>query len=207
MKCEDLTNKKIGRLTVLEFFGYKNNKVIWKCRCDCGNITYVVHGNLIHNSTKSCGCLQKELLSKRSITHNLTKTKIYSTWIDIKKRCYNVNSISYCNYGGRGITVCDEWKNDFKSFYNWSMQNGYDETLSIDRINNNGNYEPSNCRWVDRKTQNNNTRHNHYITYNGKTLTLAQWSEELGLTYSCLKSRINKHHWSIEKALTTPARK
>lgn len=203
----DLTNKKVGRLTILELYKGNGDSAIWKCRCDCGNIAYITQHCLLYRPTKSCGCLRKELLSKRSNLHHLSNTRIYKIWIDIKKRCYNSKHICYQNYGGRGITMCDDWKNDFKSFYNWSMNNGYQQNLSIDRINNDGNYEPSNCRWTNRKTQNNNTRHNHYITYNGKTLTLAQWSEELGFTYSCLKSRINKHHWSIEKAFTTPPKR
>lgn len=207
MRAKDLVNKRFGRLTVLECQEITSKNVIWKCRCDCGKITLVNQTGLLYDSTKSCGCIRKEMLSNRSSVHHHSKTRIYKIWIEIKRRCYNINSISYKNYGGRGITICDEWKNDFMPFYNWSMNNGYTDKLSIDRINNDGNYEPSNCRWTNRKTQNNNTRHNHYITYNGKTLTLAQWCEELGFTYSCLKSRINKHHWSIEKALTTPPKR
>ena len=206
MKCEDLTNKRFGRLTVLNYDCHRNGKVIWKCRCDCGNIAYVCNGNLVNHKTESCGCLRKEKLVNRSVTHHLTNTRIYKIWIDIKKRCYNNKYTRYIDYGGRGISVCDEWKNDFQNFYDWAMQNGYSDELSIDRINNDGNYEPNNCRWTDKKTQNNNTRRNHYITYNGKTLTMSQWAELLNIEYCTLKSRI-KRGWNIEKALTTPTKK
>lgn len=206
MKALDLTNQKFNRLTVLGKSDKKGEKVMWKCQCDCGNIIYVATCNLRGNKFKSCGCLKNEKLIQRSTKHNKCHTRLYLIWKAMKQRCYNQNNKEYNCYGGRGITICDEWKNDFKSFYDWSIQNGYKENLFIDRINNDSNYEPSNCRWADRKTQNNNTRHNHLITYDGKTLTLSQWAELYNLSYGCLKSRI-KNGWSIEKALTTPTRK
>lgn len=206
MKFIDLTNQKFGRLTVLEYIGHKGKRNLWKCRCECGKITEVVTYHLTKNIVKSCGCLRTEKLIERSTSHNKRYSKIYNRWKGIKQRCLNPNQPSYINYGGRGITICDEWKNDFMSFYNWSMQNGYAEKLTIDRINNDGNYEPSNCRWVDRKTQNNNTRANHLLTYNGKTLNISQWANLYNLSYSCLKTRI-RNGWSIEKALLTPVKK
>jgi len=207
MRRLDLKGQKFNRLTVLEYSHNEGAKVMWKCRCDCGNITFVSSSNLRCNRTKSCGCFKLEEFSKRFTKHNQRHTKLYEIWKGIKNRCLNPNHSSFHNYGGRGITICDEWKNDFVSFYNWSMQNGYIESVTtIDRINNDGNYEPSNCRWTDRKTQANNTRTNHYITYQNQTLTLKQWSEKINISYSCLLSRL-KHNWSIEKALTTPAKK
>lgn len=133
--------------------------------------------------------------------HNLRHSRIYSIWCDMKRRCYNKKRKNFKNYGGRGITVCNEWKNNFLSFYNWSIKNGYKDNLTIDRIDVNGNYEPSNCMWANKKAQNNNKRTNHYITYSGKTKTLKQWSEELNLNYDALRNRINCFHWDIEKAL------
>lgn len=138
--------------------------------------------------------------------HGLNETRIYKTWVRMKVRCYNQNHDRYKNYGGRGITVCDEWKNDFKKFYEWAMKNGYSDDLTIDRIDVNGNYEPSNCRWITNKEQCNNRRNNHFITYNGKTQTVSEWAEEIGLDYNTLLVRINRLHWDIEKALTTPLR-
>lgn len=206
MKKLDLTNKKFNKLTVLEYSHNLGQKVMWKCRCECGNITFVSTTNLTCNRTKSCGCYKLEEFSKRFTKHNQRHTKLYEIWKGIKGRCLNPKHISFHNYGGRGITICDEWKKDFVSFYNWSMQNGYDENLSIDRINNNGNYEPSNCRWVDRKVQANNTRSNHFFTYNNKTKTITQWCEFFNISKGTFYSRL-KRGWSIEKALTTPTKK
>lgn len=123
---------------------------------------------------KSCGCL-----INHNLKHGMYKTKLYNVWYGIKRRCLHKNDPHYENYGARGISVCDEWKDDFLAFYNWAIENGYDENkkLSIDRINVNGNYEPNNCRWVTMKTQQNNRRNNHRITYKGETKTLQQWAE------------------------------
>lgn len=206
MKKLDLLGKKFNKLVVIEYAGHKGKRNLWKCRCECGKIIECVTYLLTKNKVKSCGCLKSSRLLERNTKHNLRYSKIYNVWRCMKSRCYNPNIEAYKNYGGRGIKVCDEWKNDFLSFYNWSMNNGYSENLTIDRINNSKNYEPSNCRWVDRKTQNNNTRHNHLISYKDKTLTISEWAKEIGLTYCCLKSRLYKG-WSIEKALETPIRK
>ena len=145
---------------------------MWECVCDCGKTTCVLTVNLTQGRTKSCGCLKNEKLIQRSTTHNQRHTKLYEVWKTLKQRCINPNSQAYKNYGGRGISVCDDWRDSFPSFYDWSMKNGYKEGLSIDRIDNNGNYCPENCRWVDKRTQANNTRTNHYLTYLGQTKTL-----------------------------------
>ena len=135
----------------------------------------------------------------------IRKTELYSHWIAMKGRCLCKKQPYYKNYGGRGIKVCDEWLHNSLSFFEWSYKNGYieDAGLTLDRIDVNGNYEPSNCRWVSRKTQCNNKRNNHYITYKGRTQTLAQWCEELNLNYGTIKSRINRDHWTVEKAFET----
>ena len=205
MKKLDLTNQKFNRLTVLELSDKRGKKVMWKCRCDCGNITFVETCNLRGNRTKSCGCYKMDGLLSRSTKHNQRHTKLYEVWKGIKQRCLNSNHKAFKNYGGRGISICDEWKDNFSSFYNWAMQNGYSDELSIDRINNDGNYEPNNCRWVDRKTQANNTRTNHFITYNNETHTIAEWSRILNIKYSVILYRLH-HNWSIEKTFTTPTK-
>ena len=122
----------------------------------------------------------------------------------MKNRCNNQNCERYEDYGGRGIQVCDEWKDDFKSFYDWAMNNGYEEHLTIDRINNNGNYEPGNCRWVTNIVQANNSRHNHCVTYKGETHSLSEWSRILNLPFHLLSNRINSYGWSVERAFETP---
>lgn len=140
-------------------------------------------------------------------THQMSGTKLYNVWMSMNHRCYTKSDCNYYKYGARGITVCDEWRNDFKAFYDWSKSHGYKEGLSIDRIDNNGNYEPSNCRWVTRLVQANNTRRNQMITYLGKTQSLPDWCRELNLNYKTTRTRINDYKWTIERAFTTPTKK
>lgn len=130
------------------------------------------------------------------------KTRLYGIWEDMKSRCLNSNNRRYSNYGGRGISISEKW-NNYLEFHNWAINNGYSENLTIDRINVNGNYEPSNCKWSTQKQQANNRTNNVYITFENKTLTRQQWSEILGFEKHVLKNRI-KRNWSIERALTTP---
>lgn len=134
------------------------------------------------------------------VTHRKSRTRMYNIWKAVKRRCYNKNVNEYVNYGGRGIKMCDKWRNEFMSFYDWSMNNGYTDNSTIDRINNNGNYEPNNCRWVDRTYQSRNRRNNIEFTYNGETHCLSEWCEILCLNYSTIKSRL-RYGWSIERAL------
>ena len=200
MKCKDILGERFGRLIVVEKAGPNTHrKMRWLCRCDCGNQLIVLGDSLRNGRIQSCGCLQKELTSKRFSTHNKSEERIYRIWKTMKNRCNNPNYKWYVNYGGRGIKVCDEWQK-FESFYEWSMVSGYTETLTLDRINFNGNYEPSNCRWVDMVTQNNNKRTNHRITFNNETHTMKEWSRILGIKYSVLENRLNKYKWSVEKA-------
>lgn len=204
MAFKDLTGQRFGRLTVIDRADTQNSHVRWRCRCDCGNITIVKGIHLKNGHTKSCGCLIEEATRNAHSTHSLSKTRIYETWCSMKSRCLNPQKRSYKNYGGRGITVCDEWQNDFRTFYDWAIKSGYRDDLMIDRIDVNGNYEPSNCRWADRRTQNNNRRNNHYLTHNGETKTMRQWADDLGISYYVLRSRINNSHWSVERALNEP---
>lgn len=195
-KLQDLTGKRFERLVVVERTANNKRQPVWICKCDCGNYTKVQSSNLKSGNVRSCGCLAKEI--KPSLTHGLHGTRLYEIWHGMKQRCYLPTVKPYKNYGGRGIKVCDEWKNDFMSFYNWAITNGYREYLTLDRIDNDGNYEPNNCRWITRKEQSNNKRTNRYITYNGKTHTLSQWCEILGVKRHILKYRLN--HWGIDRA-------
>lgn len=132
--------------------------------------------------------------------HNKCNTRLYSIWTSMKTRCYNSNHEAYARYGGRGIAVCDEWRNDFMSFYNWALSHGYNDTLTIDRIDNNKGYEPNNCRWTTRKQQSRNLRNNKNITINGETRCLTEWCNILGLNYYTVWERLN-YGWSVKKAL------
>lgn len=202
MRFKDLTGNRYGKLTVVKRV-YKDGerKTHWLCKCDCGNETVVSSDNLKNGHTKSCGCLRVETSKVSLTTHGLSKTRLYKIYKGMKERTMKEYNKKYKNYGGRGIKICDEWLNDFKTFYEWAISNGYEEGLTIDRIDVNGNYEPSNCRWATIKEQQNNRRNNHNITYNGETHTMKQWAEKLGINYKTLERRINAYHLPIEKAL------
>lgn len=189
----DLTGKRFGKLTVVKRASKIGEPVRWECLCDCGNTTFVQTHNLKRGRTKSCGC------AKYVKKHGLVKTRIYRIWGRMKARCYNPNEKSFKNYGGRGITICDEWLNDFSSFYNWSMQNGYSDSLEIDRINNDLGYSPSNCRWITHQEQQYNKRTNRLVTYNDETKPLKSWTEELGLDYHRVNLRL-LNGWDVEDA-------
>ena len=208
--------ERFGRLTVIgldyvqsyiDKHGKEYKKEFYKCQCDCGNVKSIVKYSLTNKLTKSCGCLNRETISSIFKKHGKTKTKIYSIWGTMKDRCYRAKNKDYINYGGRGITVCDEWKKDFMSFYNWAIDNGYKEGLSIERIDVNKNYCPENCTWIPLKEQVKNKSNTVYFTYNGETQTALYWAKKYNIDVILLKSRIKKYGWSIEKALTTPVTK
>lgn len=200
---KDLTGQQFHHLTVLEFAERKNNRTMWKCLCECGNITFVDSNSLKSGNTKSCGCHRSDGWGN-SKTHGMSRTRLYRTWMGMKSRCYREKNKYYKNYGGRGIRVCDKWISSFESFRDWALQNGYLDSLTLDRIDNDGNYCPENCRWVDRFEQMNNTRANHRITLNGITMTIAEWSRKIGIPTYILNNRINNYGWSEEEALTIP---
>lgn len=163
----DMTGRRFGRLTVVQRNGISRNKeALWLCKCDCGNEVTVNGCNLRHGGTQSCGCYNKDRSSEansQKVKHNGYGTRLYNVWIAMKVRCLTPTHKNYKDYGGRGITICQEWQNDFGCFRDWAMANGYDPTAprsqcTIDRIDVDGNYEPSNCRWVSMKVQGSNKR-------------------------------------------------
>ena len=204
----DLTGQKFTRLTVISRAeNNKNGQARWLCKCDCGNETIVKSDDLKRGKTKSCGCLRVEVSRNRmkvsSVKHNKTKHPLYSVWTNMKSRCYTPTDNEYKNYGVRGIKVCDEWREDFMAFYNWAFANGYKKGLSIDRINNDGDYEPNNCRWATVRQQINNRRCTILLTYKDRTLPLAEWATVTGINYCTLYKRY-QYEWSTERILTTP---
>lgn len=200
MKAIDITAQKFGRLTVLyRLRNYHKKGVWWLCVCDCGNLTETQGTMLRSGHNRSCGCLQKEQIHKACTKHGKRGTRLYTIWQGMKQRCYNKNSPRYKDYGKRGIKVCEEWLN-FQTFYDWSMLNGYKNSLTIDRIDNEGNYEPDNCQWVDYKTQNRNRRNNINIDINGMNYCLTDLCKKSHLKYSTVRWRL-MHGWTINKAL------
>lgn len=193
---KDLTGQRFGSLTAKKYVGAKDGDAKWLCQCDCGNESIVYANNLKRGTTKSCGCKRYNKVT----IHGKSRTRLYNIWGLIIERCTNGNNPSYKNYGGRGITMCDEWRNNFEEFRNWALANGYEENLTIDREDNDGNYEPSNCRWVTRSRQANNKRSNHLLTYDNETHTLTEWAKLTGIPRDTLKCRIYRG-WEIERAL------
>ena len=189
----DLTGQRFSRLTVisLDDRGIKG-KTYWLCQCDCGNVTSVRSDSLRSGRIKSCGCLHNEVAAlnvSKNHTHKMSSTRIYAEWQSIKSRCLNENNTRWADYGGRGITICDDWRDSFQSFFDWSIENGYREDLSIDRIDNDGPYNPENCRWVTSEVQARNRRTNINITIGNSTRTLMEWCDIFEIDYKAAYNR------------------
>lgn len=200
---KDETGNIYGRLTVISYH-HTNNKAFWLCQCECGNKTIVSGDKLRRGYTKSCGCLQNSGNSKR--THGKTNDRIYYEWCNMKSRCLNPKNIMFSHYGGRGIKVCEEWKK-FNEFYKWAIGNGYTDRLTLERKDVNKNYCPENCLWIPKEKQYLNRTDSHFLTAFGKTQTVKEWAEEMGLKYDTLHARIKYYGWSVEKALTTSVKR
>lgn len=205
---QDLTGQKFGALTVIEFSHRKNNRTYWICKCDCGTVKVYRADFLKGKGFHSCGCVSKEKsrercreLGYKTRTHGMSNTRLYKIYSNMKDRCYRKSCKAYKDYGQRGITIYQGWLDKFENFYNWATTHGYADNLTIDRINNNGNYFPENCRWVDMKTQANNTRKNVKITYKNKTQTLKEWADELGMTYTQIYHRYERG-WELDKMMS-----
>jgi len=209
-KIKDLAGQRFGRLMVLYDTGERRDgHVVWHCQCDCGNELDVRSGDLVSVHTTSCGCYKRQRAAEVHTVHGMTRKKIhpiYQTWGDMLQRCENPSDEAYKNYGFRGIKVCDEW-HKFIPFCDWALANGWQKGLQLDRINNNGNYEPGNCHWATPQENNRNRRDNRMITFGDKTQCLAAWADEIGIEYYTLWVRINRCRWPIERALTEPVKR
>lgn len=182
----DLIGQRFGRLKVIGF-SHRNHHSFWNCICDCGGVSVVDRSNLKNRNTKSCGCLRKEISPTK--THGLSRTPLHRAWESMKRRCNNKNDTGYKNYGGRGIAVCNRWMESFENFYE-DMGEIPSKNHSIDRIDNNGDYEPGNCRWATRKQQCRNKRNNVFYEFRGKKRTLGEISEITNINEGTLRSRI-----------------
>lgn len=194
--------QRFNRLTVIEY-SYSNDhgERVWKCKCDCGNISFATSHNLVSGHTKSCGCYVVEQTTAANTTHGKSRSRIYRAYSNMITRCYNHNYKCYASYGGRGIRVCDEWRLNAKSFIDWAIANGYREDLTLDRIDVNGDYCPENCRWATMKEQQNNRTNNAIYQYNGESKTLAEWADALGIKYNRLQMSIKRNGGDLEKAV------
>ena len=186
---------KINRLTLIERIGKRKYFV---CECECGNILRVEQHRLLSGQTKSCGCYSRDLLKKNRTVHGKRNHRLYSIWGSMKSRCYYKNKDNYKYYGGKGIEVCEEWKNDFQEFYEWAMKNGYKEGLSIDRIDNSKNYKPSNCKFSNQTEQVRNRSNSVWLKYNGENRHLKEWCDIYDINYKLAHARYKKG-WSFER--------
>lgn len=184
---KNLIGKKFGKILVLDYDGVRPKyQHYWKCKCDCGVEKVICGYHLTSGHTTSCGCYAKERRKEGTTKHDLCKTRLFKIWTHMISRCYCETDAKYYTYGARGISVCNEWKNDFKSFYNWSIKNGYDDSLTIDRIDVNGNYEPLNCKWSNPVEQSNNRTNTIYIVLNDEKIPLGILARKLNIKYATL---------------------
>lgn len=208
-KRDPILGRRVGRLIAIECIEKRNGSYIWRCQCDCGNTALVASGNLSPKRQSSCGCLRREMQSspnwKPNIKHGLNGSPEHRAWRSIKGHCYDPNNSQFKHYGGRGITVCDEWLNSVEAFYA-AVGPRPSPQHSIDRKNVNGNYEPGNVRWATKIEQANNKRCNRIVVYEGREMTFADALREAGgvVAYNTAHMRIQSG-WSVERAVTTPA--
>jgi len=189
--AQDLTGKRFSRLFVQHYAGYRDgNQTMWSCLCDCGAVKDISGNSLKRGMTLSCGCLNRELSKQRATSHGMARSKLYSSWRNMVSRCIYPTHNAYQHYGGRGIKVCSAWRK-FDGFYS-DMGSTWKVGLEIERIDNDGDYTKSNCRWATRQEQCSNTRQNHLIEFEGKVKTLTQWSRETGISIPCIRGRLRR---------------
>lgn len=194
----DMVGQRFGRWTVLSYSGNRT----WRCRCDCGTEKNVHGASLRRGATQ--GCISCHPALGNRLTHGEKRTRLYTIWSGMIDRCENPNADAYPRYGGRGITVCQEWRSSFEVFRDWAHSNGYADHLTIDRIENADGYRPGNCRWATYAQQNRNYGRNNPIEYQGRTVLIGDLAAEHGLPADIVKNRIRRYGWTIEKALSTP---
>lgn len=199
----DMTGKKCGRLQVMEFSEMrKDGQAYWKCLCDCGNTVIVAGNKLRSGHTRSCGCYKTTVQHRTHLIHGLTNSQLYVAWRNMISRCCNPKNTMAHRYSKRGITICEDWRRDFSAFAAWALQNGYEEGLTLDRIDVDGNYCPENCRWITRDEQYLNRSDNHFIEAFGERKTIKEWADSSGIKYDTIERRINAYGWSPERAVT-----
>lgn len=197
--------ERFGRLLVIDEAEPLSGKTRWLCKCDCGKTTIVHATSLVTGTTTSCGCYKRENAQRLYSSVRQNDKRLYAVWNGMKQRCQNPNNTAYHNYGGRGIKVDKEWSDNYEAFYNWAIHNGYQYGYEIDRIDNNGDYCSSNCRFVKRDVQANNKRNIKQYTIDGVTKSLPQWCRQYNQDYYLVRQRVYKLGWNIQEALTQPS--
>lgn len=200
---KDLSGNTFGNLYVVERCENIKGRVAFLCKCKCGNKVKVISHSLVSGNTNSCGCIHRQQLTERNYKHGERYSRLYRIYRNMLTRCYNSNSAEFNNYGGRGITVCEEWKTSFISFKMWAERNGYAENLTIDRIDVKDNYKPRNCRWITLQEQGYNKTNTKYFEYKGQKKCLAEWAKIFGINKPTLYNRVYNLGWDIERALET----
>ena len=199
-KRKNLIGQSFGRLTVIaegktRESNNKRKQYYWLCQCSCGSQPKEINQNsLLNGEIISCGCYHSEHNHEYGFKHGMSHTRIYTIWSGMIQRCCNPNAKNYPRYGSRGVTVCEEWK-EFKNFYDWSKISGYSDNLTIERLDNNGNYCPENCTWITKQKQMRNTRRNHYIKYNDEELTLTEWARKFDMNVETLRYQVNHNNF------------
>jgi hypothetical protein len=200
MNNEDIANIQFNELMAIKYLHHKNGHAIWLFQCSCGKLIENRKNRVMSGNSKSCGHLLIQFNKSTKTIHGKTNSRLFNIWRGMKARCYNKNNKDYIRYGGRNIKIYQEWKQDFKVFYYWSINNGYQDNLQINRIDNDDDYKPNNCNWVTSKENSNNKRNSKLITYNNRTQTLSQWAEELNINRTTLSERF-RHGWPVDKVL------
>lgn len=200
---KDFTGYRNERIEVISLSHKANHSYYWNCKCDCGQEKIIQASNL--KRTKSCGCLVHRIINGKKAKHRASNTRLYQTWVNMRRRCYDLNQDSYKNYGAKGIKVCDEWMYSFESFQEWAFISGYEEHLTVERIDYTGNYEPSNCKWIPLEKQTKNSSWNRFITYQGETKCVREWARDSRCVVSlyALEKRLATG-WDEIEAITTP---
>jgi len=204
----DITNQRFGKLVVVsKHHQDKRQEWFWECKCDCGNTKIVSGYKLRSGNTKSCGCLQKEVRNAGlHKSHGMSDTRLYTTWLNMKHRCYYKKNAMYYAYGAKGIRVCNDWF-DFENFAEWALSHGYADDLTIERIDYTKDYCPENCKWIPMTDQYLNRSDSHLVTAFGKTQTIKEWSAETGIKYDTIERRLNAYGWSAEEAVSVKPHK
>lgn len=208
MASKDLTGMRFGKLAVVEKTKINNHgEAHWLCLCDCGNTHIATSYNLTHGKTTQCRKCMCKQISSSNTKHGCKPKRLHEAYVNMRTRCENPNYYLFHRYGGRGITVCKEWTESYIAFRDWALENGYSDNLTLDRIDNNGNYCPENCKWSTVTEQANNRRTNRILTLGKEKDSMANWSRKTGIPYWVLERRVNSLKWSDEKALSTPYRR